>query len=114
MRTKIYFYENNAYNAVVFDQENGFYFMIEKVENIDLYAGDAAEQLKKYFEDNINNEMMDLSGLCNSNCVFAGKFTADQPEEKATLLAEYDDDDYYAMAEPFIEEVGDYFSQPES
>lgn len=99
MNTKIYFYSNNAYNAVVFTQDNGFYLMTEHIsgedgKEIDLYADDAIEQVKSLYTSIIADNMMDLSGLCNGDCVFAGDFTADAPEEDAILIAEYNDEDY--------------------
>lgn len=93
MNTKIYFDKNNAYNAVIFTQETGFFFMIEN-EDVDLYAEDAVEQLKALYADRIAAGIMDLSGLCNGDCVFAGSFPDDYPEDEAILLAEYDDEDY--------------------
>lgn len=105
MKTNIYLYSNNAYNAVVFDQENGFYLMTEgdegTFENIDLYAENAAELLTAYFKNAIAEGYMDLSGLCNSNCAFSGDFTADAFGENAELIATYDDEDY----KPYLEGI---------
>lgn len=98
MTTKIYLYKNNAYNAVVFDQENGFYLMTEGdegiFEGIDLYAENAAEMLTEYFNRMIADDLMDLSGLCNGNNTFGGEFTADEFGESTELIAEYEDEDY--------------------
>lgn len=98
MTTKIYLYANTAYNAVVFDQENGYYLMTEgdegRFEGIDLYAADAADRLREYFGRMIADDLMDLSGLCNGNNAFSGKFTADEFGESAELIATYDDEDY--------------------
>ena len=93
MKTQIFFYSNNAYNAVVFKQSEKFYFLTEN-EEIDLYAADAVNQLRALYAQRIADGNMDLSGLCNSNCVFAGNFTADDDSENAVLIAEYDDEDY--------------------
>lgn len=106
MKTKIYLYKNNAYNAVVFDQENGFYIMTEgnegTFEGIDLYAENAAEMLGEYFERMIAEDLMDLSGLCNGNNVFGGEFTADEFGESAELIAEYGDEDYSPYVDGLI------------
>lgn len=101
MKTRIYFYQNNAYNAIVFDQQNGFYFMTE-FSDIDLYADNAIELLKSDFAKAIDNGMMDLSSLCIGDYVFSGDFTADAPEESAELIAEYDDEDYLPYVENLI------------
>ena len=106
MTTKIYLYKNNAYNAVIFDQENGFYLMTEGnegiFEGIDLYADNAPEMLQQHFAAAIAEDMMDLSGLCNSNCAFAGDFAADSFDESAELIAEYDDEDYLPYVDGII------------
>lgn len=98
MTTKIYFYKNNAYNAVVFNQGNGFYLMTEgnegTFEGIDLYTENAAEMLTEYFNRMIADNLMDLSGLCNGYNTFGGEFIADEFGESAELIAEYDDEDY--------------------
>lgn len=106
MTTKIYFYKNSAYNAVVFDQENGFYLMTEgdegTLEGIDLYAENAAEMLTEYFDHMIADNLMDLSGLCNGNNAFGGEFTADEFRESAELIAEYEDEDYSPYVDGLI------------
>lgn len=106
MKTKIYLYKNNAYNAIVFDQENGYYLMTEgdegTFEGIDLYATNAAEMLTEYFDRMIADSFMDLSGLCNDNNAFSGDFTAVKPEESAELIAEYEDEDYKPYVDGLI------------
>lgn len=98
MTTKIYLYKNNAYNAVIFTQDNGFYLMTEgdegRFEGIDLYAENTSELLTAYFADMIAGDMIDLSGLCNGNNAFGGDFSAEEFGESAELIAEYDDEDY--------------------
>lgn len=98
MTTKIYFYENNAYNAVIFTQETGFYFIFEN-EDVDLYADDAVEQLKAIYAQRIEAGIMDLSSLCTSDFVHAGDITAEDPEEELTFITEYDDEDYAPCVE---------------
>lgn len=99
MKTNIYFFRCNAYNAVVFDQQNGHYFLTEGDHNsfidgkIDLYSPNAEQELKAYFEENIAAENMDITNLCNSNCVFEGNFEANEEGVEAILLASYDDVD---------------------
>ena len=100
MKTQIYFYTSNAYNAVVFKQSEKFYFLTEN-EEINLYADDAVNQLRTLYAQRIADGDMDISSLCNSNCVFAGNFTADDDSEEAVLIAEYDDEDYT----PYIENL---------
>lgn len=106
MTTKIYLYKNSAYNALVFDQENGFYLMTEgdegNFEGIDLYAENAAEMLTEYFDRMIADDLMDLSGLCNSYNAFGGEFTADAFGESAELIASYEDVDYSPYVDGLI------------
>lgn len=93
MKTQIYFYTNNAYNAVVFKQSKNFYFLTEQ-EEIDLYADDAVDQLRALYAQRIADGDMDLSALLTSDYIFAGDFTADDDSEDAILIAEYEDEDY--------------------
>ena len=99
MKTNIYFFRCNAYNAVVFDQQNGHYFLTEGDRNsfidgkIDLYSPNADQELKAYFEENIAAGNTDITNLCNSNCVFEGDFDANEEGVEAILLASYDDVD---------------------
>lgn len=99
MKTNIYFFKTNAYNAVVFDQCNGHYFLNEGDHNgfidgiVDLYADDVENALKAYFEENIAAGNTDITGMCNSNCVISGDFDPDEEGVEAILLASYDDVD---------------------
>lgn len=106
MTTKIYLYKNSAYNAIVFDQENGYYLMTEGdegiFEGIDLYAENAADLLTEYFNHMIVDDLMDLSGLCNGNNAFGGELSADEFGESAELIAEYDDEDYSPYVDGLI------------
>ena len=98
MKTNIYFYQNNAYNAIVFDQENGCYILVEGdrrgyFDSVDLYAENAADQFRRYYADAIAADIMDLSGCCYSDLIYAGDFSADEFEESAELLATFDSSD---------------------
>lgn len=101
MKTQIYFYSNNAFNAVVFKQSEKFYFMTDNTI-IDLYAADAVNQLRALYAQWIADGNMDLSGLCNSNYAYSGNFTADDDSENAILIAEYDDEDYSPYVDGLI------------
>lgn len=101
MKTQIYFYSNNAFNAIVFKQSEKFFFLTDNTI-IDLYADDAVDQLKAFYKNIIANGNMDLSSLCNSNYVYAGNFTADDDSEDAILIAEYDDEDYSPYVDGLI------------
>lgn len=99
MKTNIYFFRTNAFNAVIFDQENGHYFMTEGDRNgyidgnVDLYSDNAVDSLKEYFINAINNGYTDITNLCNSTCVMGGDFDPDENGTESILLASYDDVD---------------------
>lgn len=104
MKTNIYFFKTNAYNAVVFDQCNGHYFLIEGDSNfcvggIDLYLPNAVQELKAYYEECIAAEIMDITGICISDFVFEGDFDPDEEGVEAILLASYDDVDTSELVE---------------
>ena len=108
MKTNIYFFKTNAYNAVIFDQCNGHYFLNEGDRNgfidgiVDLYADDAENALRDYFTTAIKNETIDITGMCNSLCVMDGDFDPDEEGVEATLLATYDDVDTAELVEGLI------------
>lgn len=108
MKTNIYFFKTNAYNAVVFDQCNGHYFLNEGDRNgfidgiVDLYADDAENALKDYFTAAIKDETIDITGMCNSSCVMDGDFDPDEEGVEAILLASYDDVDTSELVEGLI------------
>lgn len=105
MKTNIYFLKTNAFNAVIFDQENGHYFMTEGDHNgyidgtVDLYSDNATDSLKEYFINAINNGDVDITGLCNSTCVIGGNFDPDENGTESILIASYDDIDTADLVE---------------
>lgn len=97
MKTNIYFLETNAYNAIIFDQETAHYIALEHpdtINNIDLYAPDAAEQLKIYFNELITSKNIDITSAAHPNTIIAGSFTpnttADIDADKVTMIATFD------------------------